>query len=230
MSYTTSALNLNPRTYFDFSVVDANFFPVDLERLATISISGPFYYYNSDLFVGKFLVLPQQSSASIPHYYEYPYSLTFWGKHFNQNAYFIEWGGSGDGLAVFYDENIDKIVVNIKSYQSVVVDASEYFYFFAEIQQNFIKIYINAEEIYSGPFNDVLNDIFFGSSGAIAISDLAFIDPGININEIVNLYSLGLNNYYSFNIKDPSSVSFSDRILSKLQTAWQAYGEITTKR
>jgi hypothetical protein len=239
MSYTSSILDLGTSMLFSFSFLNENKIPLDLKSQNSVEISKPFQFISTPLFTGKFLSLSQNSFFKIldvDNNYS-SYSFSFWLKKGTENATIVDWGDESSGFRVNYinDSNFAEIIIRESDPDPLIVPITyvaipEYSHFLFKIENSTIKVFVNAEEVYDGQYDQPSGDIVFGASGSFSIAEVALVNSEINQKDISMLYDVGARGFEKASFSLQSPITITDRIESVIQTVWQSYGQITTKK
>ena len=231
MSYTSTVLDIGTYFLYSFSVLNNSKNPVDLNSNTTIEVSRPFYFFKSPLFMGNFITLKDDADLRIiGDFPSQPYSIAFWLKKSRVTSKIVDWGDESSGFSVFYDKSTNKTTVFLKNSTSIEFDMPDYCYLLVKVDNSVAKVFVDAEEIHSDAYSEPSGDIVFGSQGECSVGEPALISSNIDNNTIRMLYDIGSSNVEKVRVSLQSPVTFSDRIESILQTVWQAYGQITTKK
>ena len=244
MSYSSKIVDLNPYFYFPMDIKDG-FLPLDLQGKVSPSIVGDYGYELStkyfsgplDLLSGSLFILESSEDFSSP---EATYS--FWASsdliEQTIDIFSIHSGDEGVGLSYFKDESELTIHFYGEGTESFTIDFDEPLLFTVTVSSETFSLYVNNELIFSaGSFTIPASpEIFLGSlsdavgAGTIRISDFFYLESALILPEIANIYSLGYDGFELLSLDSASSLTINDSDNNFLQTAWQAYGEVTTKR
>ena len=244
MSYSSKIVDLNPYFYFPMDIKDG-LLPLDLQENVVPVIIGDYGYELSvrffsgplDLDSGSLFIL--QSSEE---FFSSEATYSFWASSdvVEQTIDIFSIHSGSDGLGVSYFKDESEITVHFygEGTQSFTIDFDEPLLFTITISSGTLSFYINSDLIFStGSFTIPASpEIFLGGlsdaigAGAIRVSDFFYLQSALGLSEISNLYSLGYDGFELFSLDSGSSLIINDVDNDFLQTAWQAYGEVTTKR
>lgn len=254
MSFASAVLDLNP--YFYFSMEQKiNYFPVDIISDEEAIIYGDYEFEAASKGLSDSLNIFDNTYFQIPGSADFESSPATFGMWISSDFAEDEIDifsihSNSDGIGISY--SITNSEITIHNYNGVnftesfdfpdnaflTVQIEPEIGFGVDPDSNSIVFKINSEVIHSqaGFFIPDFPDIVLGSlqngeaRGQITVSDLFYLQSTISQYNIENLYSLGLNGYEIFPFDSSSSITFNDSSNTYLQTAWQAYGEITTKK
>ena len=253
MSFASAVLDLNPYFYFPMEI-KRNYIPVDIVADIEASVVGDYGYDQQKNFYSNSLTIFEGSSFNIDESSEFDFSPATFG--FWLDSDFVEdytdifsLNSDDAGVGISYSKQTNEITIHNYSGSNFVYD----FEFdqpslivieiipefsFEPVLPNSISFKINSEIVHTQ--SDFLfpetPKITLGSledneaRGEIRISDFFYLQSSISQYNIENLYSLGFSGYEIFPFNSSSSVTLNDSSNKYLQTAWQAYGEITTKK
>lgn len=244
MSYSSGVLDLQPYFYFPMDIKDG-LVPLDVQENVTPVISGDYGYEISTRFFSGPLELPSNSFFLLPDssdFFSAEATYSFWVSsdlvEDTLDIFSIHSGSDGVGISYFTPESELTLHFYNQSTESFALDFKEPVLFTITVASGTITFYVNNEIIFDSsnfaiPANPEialgsLSD--FAAAGAARFSDLFYSQSALNVFQINNLYSLGYNGYEELKVDSASSILINDVDNSFLQTTWQAYGEVTTKR
>lgn len=258
MSFSSAVFDLNPllNPYFYFSMEERiNYFPVDIVSDIEAEIQGDYEFEAASKALNSSLNLFDGTYFKIPASVDFessPASFGMWLKsdliEDQIDIFSIHSDSSGIGLS--YSTINSEITIHNYSGSSftysfnfpenafLTIQIEPEFGFGVPEGSNYISFKINSESFHGQAefFIPDAPEITVGSlqdgesRGQIAVSDLFYIQSTVSQYNIENLYSLGLNGYEIFPFDSSSAITLNDSSNTYLQTAWQAYGEITTKK
>ena len=249
MSYSAAILDLNPYFYFPMDIKNG-LLPLDLQENVSSLVVGDYGYELSrrffsgplDLPPGSLFVLESSEDFSGP---EATYS--FWASsdlvEEVVDIFSIHSGSDGVGISYFKDdsgEGASEVALYFydQSTEFFALEFNEPLLFTITVSAGVLSFYINNELVFdTGSFTIPASpEIFLGGlsdsagEGTIRVSDFFYVQSALNLSEISNLYSLGYDGFELLSVDSASSLTINDVDNDFLQTAWQAYGEVTTKR
>lgn len=250
MSFSSAVTDLNPYFYFPMEE-KINYFPVDIISDAEAIIQGDYGFEASSRALSASLNLFDNTYFQIPASVDFessPATFGMWLKSdlVEDDIDIFSIHSDTEGIGVSYSTINSEITIH--NYNGTdftyALEFPDNVFLTIQIEpepdpnSNSISFKINSESIHnqSAFFIPDVPEITIGSlqdgeaRGQITVSDLFYLQSTISQYNIDNLYSLGLNGYEIFPFDSSSSITFNDSSNTYLQTAWQAYGEITTKK
>lgn len=249
MSYSSKIVDLNPYFYFPMDIKDG-LLPLDLQENVSPLIIGDYGYELStrffsgpiDLSPGSLFILESSEDFSAS---EATYS--FWASSDLAeqvvDIFSIHSGSDGVGVSYFKNnsgEGDSEVTLYFydQATESFALEFDEPLLFTLTVSSGVLSFYINNELIFdTGSFTIPASpEIVLGGlsdsagEGTIRVSDFFYLQSALSLFEISNLYSLGYDGFELLSVDSASSLTINDADNDFLQTAWQAYGEVTTKR
>lgn len=254
MSFSSAVTDLNPYFYFPMEE-RINYFPVDIISDSEAIIQGDYGFEAPSRALSASLNVFDNTYFKIPASVDFESSPATFGMWLKSDLAedqidIFSIHSETDGIGVSYSTVNSEITIHNYGGTDFTypLDFSENVFLTIQIEpeigfgidpdSNSISFKINSESIHnqSAFFIPDVPEITIGSlqdgeaRGQITVSDLFYLQSTISQYNIENLYSLGLNGYEIFPFDSSSSITFNDSSNTYLQTAWQAYGEITTKK
>jgi len=244
MSYSSLVNDLDPYFYFPMGVRE-NFIPLDIVGDLQPFVEGDYGFERQQRFFsdpinileGSYFLLDQSSDFSSPSA-----TYSFWldsdlVEEFTE-IFSIHDSIEGFGLSYskedfkfvveFYEESTSEISFDLKDpvlITFVVSSGNLSFYVDEELVLQTSNFSIPAQPVITlGTLRGLLG------RGELRISDFFYLQSDISAINVANLYSLGFDGYEIFSLDSSSTISLNDVDNKFIQTAWQAYGEITTKK
>ncbi len=225
--YSAILSDIDPYFYFPMTARSSDDFPVDFSNNSSIEIQGFFSYEHVSDFLGPFLHLFNNSTASISELGQdlEQSTLSFWALATKNTKSIINIAGatiqaesSGDSLSIFVNSSLIssfpiKSIINF----ALVFDDS------AGI------VYINGEQAATFTATS-LESVSFSADEELFVSEIVFFKEIISAQQILSLFNIGSTGSDIVRVDTGSEISFSGSFKSQFQTVWQAYGIITTKR
>ena len=243
MSYSSFVLDLDPYFYFPMNVFDNNI-PVDFQEQEPGFIFGDygiqetekFFSNQITLFPGGYFLLPSNSELNSS---EFTYS--FWlGSQVFDSPEIFSIHESDQGFGVSYDNNSEELLLNVysDSVYSVSLKISNPILISLVFSGGDVLVYINDSLFFTIPSVTIpaSPEVALGTLknldgfGEIAVSDFFYAKEAFSISKIKDLYGLGFEGYETLIINKESPLSILEGNKTFFQTAWQSYGEITTKK
>lgn len=244
MSYSSEIVDLNPYFYFPMDIKDG-ILPLDLQEEVSPSIIGDYGYELStkyfsgplDLLSGSLFILESSEDFSSS---EATYSFWVSSDLVEQtiDIFSIHSGNEGVGVSYFKDESEITLHFYSQGTESFAVDFDEPLLITLTVSSGVISFYINKELVFNTSSFTIpaAPEIFLAGlsdaigAGSIRVSDFFYLQSALILSEIANLYSLGYEGFVLLSLDSVSSLTINDSDNTFLQTAWQAYGEVTTKK
>lgn len=253
MSYSNAVLDLSPYFYFPMEV-KFNLNPVDIVSDLEFNSVGDYGYEISPRFYSNSINLPDGSYGYIDPSSDFNSSPATFGMWISSDLvedsieiFSIHSESQGFGLSYStitseltfhnYSGSSSVFSVDLSSPSLVTIEIVPDLVVFGPASDS-VEIKINSETIYSVSGFSISGEpeINIGSlndnegRGQLNISDFFYLQSTISQYNIENLYSLGYEGYDIFPFTSSSDIIVSDANNTFLQTAWQAYGEVTTKK
>lgn len=243
MSYSSFVLDLDPYFYFPMSVFDNNV-PVDFQEQEVGSVVGDygieetekFFSNQITLFPGGYFLLPSNSELTDS---EFTYSFWLSSQVFD-NPEIFSIHDSSQGLGISYDNSSEELLLEVYSeaIYSLPLKISSAVLITLVFSSGDALIYVDDSLFFTLPSVSVPTDpeVTLGTlknleaDGEVSVSDFFYTKQALSALEITNLYILGFKGYENLSISKESALTILESDKTFFQTAWQSYGEITTKR
>jgi hypothetical protein len=253
MSYSSLINDLTPYFYFPMDI-KKDLLPVDVISDIQPFIEGDYGYDQQKRFYSNSLTLFEGSSFNIAESSEFDFSPATFGFWLDSDfvedytdIFSVHSGNTGIGMS--YSKETNQITIHnysgfgfVQDFEfdqpSLIVIEITPELSFEPMLTNSVDFKINSEIVHnqSNFLFPETPQITLGSlndnqaRGQISVSDFFYLQSTISQNNVENLYSLGYNGYEKLQIDSNSSIIVNDVNNDFLQTAWQSYGEITTKK
>lgn len=244
MAYLPAAIELDPKVYFSFSFVDDFDSPRDIVSDSSLVFSGDYFYSDPTPPLSRYIVLEDKEFMSLDSNeldYLSDLSFVFWNSDAiidSSRKDIFYWGDEQDYISVYVES--DQIFVDISSsVVSVPQDDLPLRNFSVVFDLDQALVFYNSILVSSATFVEQRGNFFdprWGSlsdeeaSGDSKFSDIAVFEYPLSENQIKSLYQIGAFGSEIFSISSPAPLSFSGRVRSAIQTSWQSYVDIFTKR
>jgi hypothetical protein len=225
--------------------VRKNLIPVDLVDDLEPFIDGDYGYerqvkFSSDpinILDGAYLLLDESSD-----FFSESATYSFWfdSDLVEEVIDIFSIHDNSEGVSLSYSTQESKFIVGFYGSSSVeeFFEISEPVLITFAVLNGNLSFYVNDEVLLTTSSFSIPGtpEITLGSLenleglGQSKISDFFYLQYGLSQVDIENLYSLGFEGYENFSLDSSSSISLADVDNDFLQTAWQAYGEVTTKQ
>jgi hypothetical protein len=242
MAYLPYANDLSPALYFSFSIVDQNQNPINLIGQESIIFPEEYFYTDEKDHLNRFVALPNQSYGSVeePASLSSSVSLAFWFAPLEESSTYeiFSWKDQNNFVELEFDQESSVFNINTSSdgQDSFAAPEADLYFFVLNFDDGSFTAFLNAEQVYSLSLPRPESSITFGSLddlsgiGDSSFGEIIIFDYVLSNQEISILFDLGLLGFQRAVIESGSQIGFSDAFGSALQTAWQAYGNIFTKR
>ena len=243
MSYSAAVLDLDPYFYFPMSVFTQNA-PEDFQENESGLVFGDYGIEKPEGFFSDQLKLFSGGYFSIDNSAELvasEFTYSFWlGSQVFDNPEIFSLHDSEQGFGLSYLNDSKVLIFTIYSDNSYAVSfeilkpslitfvfsgSSVLFYINDSLASTHHSVTLpDSPQITLGSLKDLQ------ALGEITFSDFFYIKQALSSQTIKMLYSLGIDGYETLSINEQTNVSITEGDKTFFQTAWQAYGEVTTKR
>jgi hypothetical protein len=243
MSYSSFVNDLEPYFYFPMNVFDQNI-PVDFEEKESALIFGDYGIEESEkffsnqlkLFPGAYFILSESSEFNSA-----AFTYSFWvGSQAFDSPEIFSLHNSQDGFGISYLNESEEVVLTVYSDSSYAIPfkISEPVLISLVLSGNDLFVYLNDSLAYTYSSINIPAEpeVTLGTlsgldgQGELSVSDFFYIKQALSGQQISTLYLLGFEGYETLEIKEASPLSILEGNKTFFQTAWQSYGEVTTKR
>lgn len=244
MSYSSLVNDLDPYFYFPMEIKE-NLIPLDVAGSLEPSIEGDYGYEQQKKFFsdpinileGSYFILQQSSDFSAP---SSTYSFWFDSDLVEDITEIFSIHDNISGVGLSYSKINSEFIIKIYggSSFSVEYELKDPILVTFIASSSGLVLYLNDEIVLTvGNFTlpseptlalGTLNSL--QGLGDARIADFFYVQSEISIFDVKSLYSLGFNGYEVFSLDSGSTITINDLQNDFLQTAWQSYGEITTKK